>query len=162
MWKCKLNKPFPLQLASWPWCFVQLETLTKTPCIFWFGDEVFPKANMLTSLFQLVGGGRSFKGWGLLGDHIIGWMPLKGITEAQSLLPCLFSAHHEWSSWAHEGFPLRQSPSLQESKHENPSLKSQSTLNLFSLCFRCFMLFIIVYFPQPLKADWHTVSFHVC
>jgi hypothetical protein len=23
MWKCKLNKPFPLQLASWSWCFVQ-------------------------------------------------------------------------------------------------------------------------------------------
>jgi hypothetical protein len=23
MWKCKLNKPFPPQLASWSWCFVQ-------------------------------------------------------------------------------------------------------------------------------------------
>jgi hypothetical protein len=23
MWKCKLNKPFPSQLASWSWCFVQ-------------------------------------------------------------------------------------------------------------------------------------------
>jgi hypothetical protein len=20
MWKCKLNKPFPPQLASWSWC----------------------------------------------------------------------------------------------------------------------------------------------
>ena len=32
MWKCKLNKPFPPQLASWSWCFVPgIETLTKTP-----------------------------------------------------------------------------------------------------------------------------------
>jgi hypothetical protein len=33
MWKCKLNKPFPPQLASWSWCFVQEDKPQLRHCV---------------------------------------------------------------------------------------------------------------------------------
>jgi hypothetical protein len=42
--KCKLDKPFPLQLGFWSWCFgTAIETQTKTSVliIMWQGEFLF-------------------------------------------------------------------------------------------------------------------------
>ena len=46
MWKCKLNKPFPPQLASWPWCLCWNRNLDQG-LIFWVSHPFTPHGNVI-------------------------------------------------------------------------------------------------------------------